>query len=515
MVPWHGRRRSRGGFVYTGRSNLGAKRLPLRASLAMGGESLFPNSMAADTKALQRKVEVMEKEAQLRQQYELEQQAHNEAVLKCFVERVMTTILAWVSSSMIFSVLALPMREKQVIKPHQAALCQFIYVLLISVFLPAVAFKLRNEAGKTKGNSIKDSFLKLAAAAVPMILLWGWMDLAEKLMVDWEDKSGISEKLVVDNLLMSVGLIAFCAVVAISPPYIRAHKAIKAKDAGDSILARYIYLLPYSLTLATAACIFSVAGWLVGNLTKDFQKDLWNDIPNTVCNYLVLLVPCLIVMILVTVVALAWSLKSAAFSEDVKSIPRTDADSEGAKADKYTAFFQRSVEIELFSGDILVAGCSFVYALCLKAILTTFFYSMLYTCGAACSYPPKFLYAVSISYISFCIVKLLKSSHRNAPWGKALHSMQILALSLVTGWAWLDIVTAWVVAILGSAKPDKTNEVLTLIFVLAFVSFWVLFTLFYHVFLSAKLVWRTEQEAMAKELAEGPWGSAEDTAAAV
>jgi len=274
-------------------------------------------------------------------------------------------------------------------------------------------------------------------------------------------------------------------VVSLMPCYVRAQAGIAAKGPGDTLMARYL-TTPATFSLTLGVAVNSVAASFLAKVQKETKQDLN-------LNFIAQLVYFIFIANAVTFLTAQWGKWSALLKEEAKEEQKAGSQEED-EDDGYSALSRLGVEIEMVSGQIFVSSIAFVYALAMKSTLNNFFFDLMMGCGGKCTYRENFLYAAIVTVISVKIVTMLTEQQRNKAWGKANQSLQILALSLNTGWGWVGYFNATVSALLQKAGADGARGAEALCHVVLLLAFTIGATLWYHAFLTEKRRWKIQRD---------------------
>lgn len=277
----------------------------------------------------------------------------------------------------------------------------------------------------------QSSFIGIAlhshASVCPVLLAWGWKDWASQLDT-WAGKKLWHE------LLVAIILTIFVATPQILPCFQKFKAAVAGGGPSDTLLARYM-ILPASFLLTLGYTWNVVATWVVGKIQNTQSAPTFHFI------FTVQFVYSVIVGVAITVV----SVKIVGFAAKRKA-----ADAEKGEGETQAMHNARDwVGLEQQNCLQLVPGIlAFVYGWALLDAMDDLAFGIMFHCSSysTCSYQSNFVYAMSVMVafagFTFLLDRFREFSQDSPMLCKAV-DLQINAMVLTVGWAWINFYTQY------------------------------------------------------------------------
>eukprot|EP00928_Gymnodinium_smaydae_P044802 TRINITY_DN29906_c0_g1_i1.p1 TRINITY_DN29906_c0_g1~~TRINITY_DN29906_c0_g1_i1.p1 ORF type:complete len:452 (-),score=35.33 TRINITY_DN29906_c0_g1_i1:447-1754(-) len=365
-----------------------------------------------------------------------------------FVSKCLTVLLAEGLSNTCYQILEDVMVADGQLDTVQALLARSIYAVLITLYATVMSW-VSSKSARAKKTDFLGLCLQLHATVCPVLLAWGWKDWAAAL-----DKWSGPE--LWDEVVVAISLTLVVAVAQAFPCFRRFKAAVAEGGESDTLLAR-IVILPSNLGLTLGYVWNMVATYFVQKVQS------LNGLHHYV--FAIQAAYTLIVGVSVTFTLLAIAQRAEKQKSD---------SSDPGKPDK---MYEWGGAVQKTWTDLLCSVLAFVYAWALLDSCDDWAFGVMFGCSGptACSYQSNFVYAMTItvvfSYFSSVLCTWQQLESENTSLGKAI-SLQINAMVLTVGWAWMNFYSAWTSHATKGASVLHTMivYVIVLIFIVVFVA---------------------------------------------
>jgi hypothetical protein len=289
--------------------------------------------------------------------------------------------------------------------------------------------------------------MKLISKVCPVLLAWGWKDWAAQLDT-WAGAELWDETLVAVCLSVAVG------VIHTLPAYIKAKKGVTAGGSEDTLVRR-ILIVPSSLMLTLGYVWSMVGNWFVNKVQDLTMAADLQDTGLFAHKFLVQTVYTLFIGVVIALVSL--------------QVIKADTESKGASSDHH---WDGPAQTAL--SDVALSTMSFVYAWTVLHSCDDFGFGLMFNCTSSltCSYQSNFVYSgcVTICFATCATLLNLWQQFQKGPSHKTVLGLQISAMVLTVGWAWMNLYTVFMSSITRNMEAGTSVVVYLLVLVFIFMS---------------------------------------------
>lgn len=356
---------------------------------------------------------------------DLKQRMARHSQCMSFVEKVISVLLAEAFSSTAYEIITVAMHGSSSLDAGEALIARLVYAIFITLYAPCMAWMLTKWG--PKGFSFTAVIMQAHAKLCPVLLAWGWKDCASQLDT-WAGEELWDEFVVASSLTILV------VITQAVPAVHKSKAAVAAGGASDTLCARFM-TAPSSLMLTLGYVWNVVATWVVGKVQEISDLDFMIQGLYTV-----------IASVIITVVSVLLT------TETTSSAVAVDAENLQSGDKKATHSFEDWTGLgHVKFSSTFTAILSFIYAWAFLNLTDDFGFGVMFGCSSysKCSYQSNFVYAIVISAIlpvcSFTLHTWKELEDQSPRLSKAI-SLQLNAMMLTTGWAWMNFYTTYMTA---------------------------------------------------------------------
>jgi hypothetical protein len=378
--------------------------------------------------------------------------------LDSFVQKVISVFLAEALSETSYQILTGIMVGDGTMNNDQALVARSIYAALITLYAPVVAW-LIEKSRFNKQEHFLAIVLQLHGKICPVLLAWGWKDWASQL----DTWAGVD---LWDEIVIAVSL-SLIIILLQALPCFRTHKAgVAAGGESDTLIARVV-IVPASMALTLGYCWNLVATFFVGKVQDLHKTSKAHGGSAFAYQFVVQGVYAIVVCIIVT-------LSTVLLTEKKKA--EDESQNQENSVDKWEGQYSQTWK------QVAVSTMSFVYAWAILDTFDDFGFGIMFHCTSysSCSYQSNFVYAASVTVCFAAGATMLQrwaACEEDSPVLKQAIALQINAMILTVGWAWMNFYTVFMDA--GTAVASTIGlKVFMYICTMIFISTWTSIVMF-------------------------------------
>jgi hypothetical protein len=321
--------------------------------------------------------------------------------------------------------------------------------------------------------------MKLKTKICPVLLAWGWKDWAAQL-----DKWAGEE--LWDETAVAVCLTVVVVVLQKLPIYIEAKKGVTAGGSEDNLVRR-ILIIPGSMMLTLGYVWDMVATWFVNKVQHLIMAVDSQDSGAYAHKFMAQAVYTLFIGIAITLVS--------------AQIHKSDTEMRGASSDNH---WDGPGQTAL--SDVALSTMAFVYAWAVLRSCDDFGFGLMFNCTSAttCSYQSNFVYSGCVTICFATCATLLNTwqQFNNGPTLKTMLGLQINAMVLTVGWAWMNFYTVFMSSVTRQIEAD--TSVVVYLLMLVFIQISTSMVIFVIQSVRRDLTARSKQRIEALETIDTP-----------
>jgi len=425
----------------------------------------------------------------------------DDAAMKKFMELVIATVNAWVTSQFFYELLRQAVSKATSTIGHDNLIARSIYAVVVSILVPLLDVLLARGGLPIQGAGLWQDGKRLFQACQGILLAWGWKDWINQVIfaADEQDSDNNVGTEFGIALLVAAVFTLILALAEALPCYGRSKKAVDTGGAGATFLQRFA-ILPSRVGLAAGFAWDQVAQFGIVQLQRRVQS--------TNVDFLIQLSYYLLLTPVIVYLTVKWDTKQ----NELKS---EEAKAEVEAADRSNSGLSRMIksaehygeEFERMAGTIVVSSLSFVYAWALSNTLNNLFFRVVMACEGAvtCTQGSNMVFSLGLSFLGVSIVMFKQTVHRRQKLTQTNQVLQMNAWALSVGWSWANSTKVALNRAKSSMKEGGGGQ----FFFVAMVIIWIVAFAVYRTFMQERRAWKRNrrEEAIENGLA---WAEQDD-----